>query len=121
MKVLVIEDEPLIREIFYEFLTILGHDAHVVANGREGLARFAATDYDVVLTDFLLPGMTGLAIAQAIRAQDRSTPIIMISGSAEPLDERDAIAAGLTFLRKPLGLADLEAALSARGIGARAS
>ena len=81
MKVLVIEDEPQIREIFVEFLELLGHEADVAVDGREGLARFDPLVHKIVITDFLMPGLTGLEIAEAIRARSRTTPIVMISGS----------------------------------------
>jgi CheY-like chemotaxis protein len=96
MKVLVIEDEPQIREIFAEFVELLGHEADVAVDGRDGLARFDPLVHKIVVTDFLMPGLTGLEIAEAIRARSRTTPIVMISGSAAPQDERRAGQAGCT-------------------------
>jgi CheY-like chemotaxis protein len=113
MKVLVIEDEPLIRDIYSEFLELLGHEADAVVDGHEGLARFDPLVHKVVVTDFLLPGLTGLEIAEAIRARSRTTPVVMISGSAEPPDERRVGRAGLRFLRKPVAFAEFKAALAA--------
>ena len=63
MKVLVVEDEPLIRDIFAEFLELLGYEADVTANGREGLKRFDPLVHKIVITDFLMPGLTGMEIA----------------------------------------------------------
>jgi len=112
MKVLVIEDEPQIRDIFVEFVELLGHEAEVAVDGRDGLARFDPLVHKVVVTDFLMPGLTGLEIAAAIRARSRTTPIVLISGSAEPQDERRAGQAGLQFLRKPVAFARFKAALA---------
>jgi CheY-like chemotaxis protein len=112
MKVLVIEDEPQIREIFVEFLELLGHEADVAGDGREGLARFDPLVHEIVITDFLMPGLTGLQIAEAIHARSRATPIVMISGSAEPQEERRAAQAGLRFLRKPVAFAQFKATLA---------
>ena len=112
MKVLVIEDEPLIRDIYSEFLELLGHEADVAANGREGLGRFDPLVHKIVVTDFLMPGLTGLEIAEAIRARSRTTPIVLISGSAEAPDERRAEQAGLVFLRKPFAFAQFKATLT---------
>jgi CheY-like chemotaxis protein len=95
MKVLVIDDEPLIRDIYAEFLAPLGHEADVAVDGREGLARFDPLVHKIVVTDFLMPGLTGLEIAEAIRARSRTTPIVLISGSAEAPDECRAGGAGL--------------------------
>jgi CheY-like chemotaxis protein len=113
MKVLVIEDEPLIRDIYAEFLELLGHEADVTVDGREGLARFDPLLHKIVLTDYLMPGLTGLEIAAAIQARSPTTPIVLISGSAEPPDETRAAQAGLHFLRKPVSFAQFKAALAA--------
>jgi CheY-like chemotaxis protein len=113
VKVLVIEDEPLIRDIFAEFVELLGHEADVAVDGREGLARFDPLVHKIVVTDFLMPGLTGLEIAEAIRARSRTTPIVLISGSVEPHDERRAAQAGLHFLRKPVPFAQFKATLAA--------
>jgi CheY-like chemotaxis protein len=113
MKVLVIEDEPLIRDIYAEFLELLGHEADVAVDGREGLRRFDPLVHKVVVTDFLMPGQTGLEIAEAIRARSRTTPVVLISGSAEQPDETRAEQAGLRFLRKPVSFAQFKATLEA--------
>lgn len=112
VKVLVIEDEPRIREIFREFLELMGHDPDLVADGREALARFDPLVHELVLTDYLMPGLTGLEIAGAIQARSPGTPIVMISGSAEPDDELRAAQAGLRFLRKPITFAHFRAAVA---------
>ena len=112
MKVLVIEDEPQIRDIFAEFVELLGHEADVAVDGRDGLARFDPLVHKIVVTDFLMPGLTGLEIAEAIRARSGTTPIVLISGSAAPQDERRAAQAGLHFLRKPVAFAQFKATLA---------
>ena len=113
MKVLVIDDEPLIRDIYAEFLELLGHEADVVVDVHEGLARFDPLVHKLVITDFLMPGLTGLEIAEALRARSRTTPIVLIRGSAEEPDERRAAEAGLRFLRKPVSFAQFKAMLVA--------
>jgi CheY-like chemotaxis protein len=65
-----------------------------------------------VLTDFLMPGLTGLEVAEAIRARGCRTPIVMISAFAGADDERRAVEAGLRFVRKPVTFAQFEAAMA---------
>ena len=65
-----------------------------------------------MVTDFLMPELTGLEIAEAIHARSRTTPILMVSGSAAPPDERRAAQAGLRFLSKPLAFAEFKATLA---------
>ena len=81
-------------------------------DGCEGLARFDPLGHELVITDFVMPGLTGLAVAEAIRARGHTTPIVMFSGSATPCDERRAARAGVRVLRKPIGFAQFQAALT---------
>jgi CheY-like chemotaxis protein len=60
-----------------------------------------------------MPGLTGLEIAEAIRARSHTTPVVLISGSAEQPDEERAAQAGLRFLRKPVSFAQFKATLAA--------
>jgi CheY-like chemotaxis protein len=60
MNVLVIDDERLLRDLLGEFLELLGHESDLAAAGRESLARFEPRVHQAVLTDFLMPGMTGI-------------------------------------------------------------
>jgi CheY-like chemotaxis protein len=90
----------------------LGHDAvHIAASGAEALAVLERDGgFDLLLTDHMMPGLSGMRLAARARALHPRLPIVLASGFAE-LDE----AAGATWprLRKPYGLADLAAALAA--------
>src|SRR6185295_1517280 len=83
LKVLVIDDEPLLRDLLTEFLELLGHEWDLAADGPAGLARFDPLVHQAVLTDFLMPELTGLEVAEAIRARGCPTPIVLIRGYAE--------------------------------------
>ena len=120
MKVLVIDDQPLLRDVLTEFLEVLGHEADLVMDVHEGLARFDPLVHQVVITDFLMPGLTGLEIAEAIRGAGHTTPIVLISGSAEEPDERRAIEAGLRFVCKPVTFAQFGAMIGEVGERAEA-
>ena len=112
VRVLVIDDERVLRDLFAEFLALLGHQSDVAADGHEGLARFDPGIHHVVLTDFLMPGLNGLEVAAAIRARGCTTPIVMISGCASPDDQRRAVEAGLHFVCKPVSFAQFEAMMA---------
>ena len=112
MKVLVIDDQPLLRDLLAAFLELLGHEADLAADAREGLARFDPHVHRAVLTDFLMPELTGLDVAAAIRARGCPTPIVLISGYAALDDQRRAIQAGLRFVRKPITFAQFEATMA---------
>ena len=101
-RVLVIDDQAGIREVFCDFLGLLGHQGDAAANGEEGLRVLDARAYDLVITDFLMPGMTGLEFAHALRQRNPEIAVIMISGSMN-LAESDRIQqVGLHFLQKPV-------------------
>jgi CheY-like chemotaxis protein len=69
LKVLVIDDQPLLRDLLAEFLELPGQESEQAADGREGLASFDPLVRQAVLTDFLMPGLSGLDVAEAIRAR----------------------------------------------------
>jgi CheY-like chemotaxis protein len=123
MKILVIDDEPAVRELFQVALGSWGYDVETAASGADGLERFRRDDYPVVLTDYLMPGMTGFEMALEMQRQAPHVQVILITGSA--LDAQLAAARELNFtiLLKPVNLWDLKAAVdqaaARRGVAAR--
>jgi GAF domain-containing protein/ActR/RegA family two-component response regulator len=79
-SVLVIDDEAPVRELVADVLSAKGHTVAVAVGGREGLARFAAGRFDVVLTDLGMPDMTGWEVTKAIKASHPSVPVLLITG-----------------------------------------
>jgi CheY-like chemotaxis protein len=76
---LVVDDNAAVREVWCESLILLGYDVMPAKDAAEALALFDAAPFDAVLTDFLMPGMSGCQLAEAIRARS-SVPVIMITG-----------------------------------------
>jgi GAF domain-containing protein/anti-sigma regulatory factor (Ser/Thr protein kinase) len=109
-SVLVIDDEATVRDLVAEALMAQGHRVTVASGGRDGLARFDAGRYDVVLTDLGMPDLDGLGVARAIKSASRDTPVLLLTGWAEELDPS---AASLVdgILRKPFDIGDLAAAV----------
>lgn len=83
-KILVIEDDELMREMLVEMLVRDGHDVAAAANGVEGLERIKNETYELVVTDIVMPEKEGLETILAIR-QSQNTPIIAISGGGRNL------------------------------------
>ncbi|MDP4299990.1 ATP-binding protein [Leptothrix discophora] len=113
--VLVVDDEPALVELAEEMLAELGYEPAGLSDSALALARFDATPdrFDLVLTDELMPGLCGTALACEIRARRPDLPIVLASGYGGPqLDER-AAAAGITVrVSKPLTRAELARALA---------
>ena len=112
-RILVIDDEAVLRGMLQEMLATFGYDADVAENGAAGVARFRERDYATVITDLLMPGMNGLEVVTALRTIDPLINIILLTGSAPSLTTARAREMGVTLLHKPIALGDLKAAVDA--------
>ncbi|MDP3047823.1 MAG: response regulator [Thermodesulfovibrionales bacterium] len=98
-KILVAEDDPLVRKLLNEFLTLCGYDVDCVSNGEEAIALIGERPYDLLITDYMMPKINGIELIQKIRNLNLSVPIIGISASEE---ERGFLAAGANlFIAMP--------------------
>jgi CheY-like chemotaxis protein len=109
LRVLIVDDEPAIRSLMTDvFRTVVGVRAVDVAeNGARALEMVDRHRYDLVVTDLLMPGMTGFEVADAVRRRGPGTRVIMLTGSASASDIGFATARGLTVLHKPIRIGDL--------------
>ncbi len=111
LRILVVDDDPLVVASTTDMLEDLGHDPVCAASGEEALAVLAQDGaFDLLLTDVMMPGMNGVTLANQVRALHAGLPIVLASGFAE----LDGLArADWPRLRKPYDLKDLSAALVA--------
>jgi PAS domain S-box-containing protein len=111
LRILLVDDDPLVLAGTAAMLEELGHDdVHVSASGQDALAVLVRDGaFDLLLTDHMMPGMTGMQLATAVRALHPTLPVLLASGFAE-LD--DVAGAEWPRLRKPYGLHDLSEALA---------
>src|SRR5262249_26296943 len=88
-----------------------GHRITVAAGGREGLARFEAGTYDVVLTDLGMPDLDGWEVARAIKSSRSETPVLLLTGWADTrISDTASLVSGV--LKKPFGLDHLAEAVA---------
>ncbi|MBI4610336.1 MAG: GAF domain-containing protein [Candidatus Rokubacteria bacterium] len=85
-RVLVIEDEEHICRVLVSVLGAAGHTVDSAPDGVEGLSRFEAGVYDVVITDLSMPGQSGLEVTRAVKQKAPGTPVILITGWGDFLD-----------------------------------
>jgi signal transduction histidine kinase/CheY-like chemotaxis protein len=85
-RVLVIDDEPAVREVVRDLLTAQGYIVIVAGDGAEGLARCEAEPVDLVLTDISMPGMSGWEVAAACQERFPKLPVGLITGWGDQLD-----------------------------------
>ena len=89
-RVLVIEDEHFISELYSRALTKAGYGVTLVADGVEGLAAAQTNNYDIILLDLMVPNLTGIEILHALRDPARVPPLkskIIITTNLEQRDE----------------------------------
>jgi len=92
-KILVIDDEPNIRELVSVYLTAAGFEVAEAENGAEGLERFRSDAPDLVVLDLMLPGMDGREVCRTIREQG-ATPVIMLTARDSDLDKVALLESG---------------------------
>lgn len=80
-RILVVDDDPEVRLAVEIILRRQGHEVAVAGDGREGLKKFNAHDYDLVVTDMLMPELDGIEMIQAIRHTNLATKILAMSGA----------------------------------------
>ena len=109
LSILLVDDEDLVRFATAEMIRELGHEVTEVGSGSEALDLFdRGLEVDAVITDYKMPRMDGAALAERIRENRPSLPILIITGYTGVTDE----ALHLPRLAKPFGQAELGAALA---------
>jgi DNA-binding response OmpR family regulator len=103
-RALVIEDDAGVRKLLGDVLEIAHIDPDLAGSGDEALAALAHRSYDIVITDYHLPGPDGLAVAAAARSRCPTVPIIVITGAPERLDARATDTPGIRVLYKPFSM-----------------
>ncbi|MGV8827763.1 MAG: sigma-54-dependent transcriptional regulator [Breznakibacter sp.] len=104
-KILVIDDQKSIRNTLKDILEYEGHEVIVAEDGLDGLDKFNAGKFDVVLTDIKMPNMDGMEVLEKIIATGTDAPVIMISGHGNIDTAVEAIKKGAyDFIEKPLDL-----------------
>jgi DNA-binding response OmpR family regulator len=111
-RILLIEDEPNIAEAIRFILGRDGCDVSVMSDGTDAMAILRTDPADLVILDLMLPGLSGLDILSAIRADPitKSIPVLMLTAKGQGRDRDAAERAGVSaFMTKPFANADMRA------------
>ncbi len=113
LNVLFVDDDLAIRESMSDVLPMMGHTCKVASDGKEALEMLAAEPFDVVISDFHMPNMSGLEMLKVIRKERPDFPVIMAFAATGDDDVEIVMEAGASaVLNKPMDLDKLERAIS---------
>ncbi len=102
-KVLIVDDDPVVTSSFDRVLSGKGYAVIKAASGAEALEKLNAEHYDLVFTDIRMPGMSGIEVAERVKASQPWLPVVIVTGFGSQDNEARATAAGVSaFLHKPL-------------------
>jgi two-component system copper resistance phosphate regulon response regulator CusR len=114
VRILVVEDDPKLLESVRKGLKEAGFGADGASDGREGLQRALEDDYDALVLDVMLPGLSGLDVLRELRKRRRATPVLVLSARSAVEDRVRGLDLGADdYLAKPFSFAELLARLRA--------
>ena len=114
MRLLVVDDDPSLREALALVLDLNGFDVTTAQDGREAIRTLADTPPDAVVLDVLMPGIDGLEVCRRMRAAGDTTPVLMLTARAEVGERVEGLEAGADdYLAKPFAREELVARLRA--------
>jgi signal transduction histidine kinase/AmiR/NasT family two-component response regulator len=115
LRIMVVDDNPVNRQVALAFLKRLGYEADIAVNGADSLTVFERNTYDVILMDMQMPEMDGIEATRRVRRDwppDRQPRIVAMTAAAFPEDRAHCIEAGMDdYISKPIDLVELAAAL----------
>ena len=113
-RLLLVDDDENIRVSLARALGFEGYEVEACENGEQALANLGRDRFDTVLLDVMMPGLSGLDVARAIRAEGDDTPILMLTARHEVADRVAGLDAGADdYLPKPFSLDELLARIRA--------
>lgn len=114
LPVLLIEDDPDLRELLEINLKDIGVSLDASPDGLSGLKKALSNDYKLIILDIMLPGLDGIEICRRLRARDINTPLLMLTAKSQELDRVLGLEIGADdYLTKPFSIRELQARIKA--------
>ena len=110
INILVVDDDPFLRELYVEFLSRVGYEVDAKASGEEALEAVSHRSYDLMILDLVMTGINGLATFQQVKLMTPDAKAVLVSGSVDQFESEleEARRNGLLgVLPKPFALQDL--------------
>jgi signal transduction histidine kinase/CheY-like chemotaxis protein len=109
VRILIIDDEPAVRDIVAKFLAFRGYEVEVADGGPEGLDAYQTKGFDLVLTDLGMPGMSGWQVAREVKRLKPQTLVILMTGWSADLDPDKVKESGVDcIVHKPFDVDEIE-------------
>lgn len=113
MKILIVDDEEMIRGVLREYVEFEGNEADEAADGMEAVKKCRENDYDLILMDVMMPKLDGFSAVKEIR-KDKDVPVIMLSARGEEYDKLFAFEIGVDdYVTKPFSPKEVMARIHA--------
>jgi DNA-binding response OmpR family regulator len=113
-RVLIVEDEAAIAEAIEYALRGEGYEVEIAWDGIEGLEQTRSRDFDLLILDLMLPGLTGIEICRRLRAEGATVPIVMLTAKASELERVLGLELGADdYVTKPFSMPELVARIRA--------
>jgi CheY-like chemotaxis protein len=112
-SILVVDDDPSVADALRLLLKIDGHEVEVAGDGETALAKHKVGNHDLVIADFLMPGMDGLELARLIKSRVPRQPIILVTAHSETVSNNETTRLQLidALVAKPYSAKQLREAL----------
>ena len=108
MKILVLDDEQIIRQLLSEVLNDWGHQVTAIENGYEAVRLAKQNSYDIIFSDVHMPEITGLEVVTLIRKFDQRVIVVMMDSFPDSLSELAKERGAITCIHKPFALEEIK-------------
>lgn len=113
INVLLVDDDPSILEILTDMMTIFGYESDTAKNGMEAIEKLKHDSYQIVLTDMMMHGMSGMDLLKHISSKYPRIKVMVVTGYDRSFSYTDVIKAGASdFISKPFNTDELEAKIN---------
>ena len=106
--ILIVDDDAVIRGMLYELFSEK-YECHTASTAEEAFQYLEVENYDAILTDIAMPGLTGIELLKRVQLRDSETPVILISGKGNEQDPEQLVDLGaFAYVSKPFKLIEIE-------------
>jgi CheY-like chemotaxis protein len=111
MRILVVDDEPMVRFLLVRFLEEEGHTVDEAADGIDALEHLNQRPYDLLITDVHMPRMSGIDLVRALRRRGNHIPLVVMDSYPDLFTESEVGAEAFAMLAKPFDLSEVRRVL----------